>query len=80
MREIENRMAVDSEWPEAPLQAPERLCGPGYTEITTGVFVPEEDAYSCALERLSPDENLRKEFVEWFYSGNRVREGSYGTD
>lgn len=47
----------------------------GYSEIGTGVFVPEEDAYGYAMERIShgTDEE-KKEFVEWFYSGNWVKE------
>lgn len=55
-----------------------RLNGAGYEEIGTGIFVPEEDAYEYAMERISSDEDLQKEFkemfVEWFYSGNWVKE------
>lgn len=75
--ELENRMVVDAlwRWKESPDIA-EKLDGPGYSEIGTGVFVPEEDAYDYAMERLSlgTDEE-KKEFVEWFYSGNWVKEG-----
>ena len=46
----------------------------GYEEIGTGVFVPEENSYEYALERISQDEDLQKEMVEWFYSGNWVKE------
>lgn len=56
----------------------EKLNGAGYEEIGTWIFVPEEDAYEYAMERISSDENLQKEFkemfVEWFYSGNWVKE------
>lgn len=54
------------------------LDGPGFEEIGTGIFVPEEDAYQYAMERISQDEDLQKEFketvVEWFYSGNWIKE------
>ncbi|MCI9135440.1 MAG: hypothetical protein HFI31_14845 [Lachnospiraceae bacterium] len=58
----------------------EELQGPGYEEIGTGLFVPEKDAYSYALEVLSYYEKERKEFVEWFYSGNWIKEDGSGTD
>ncbi len=77
---IENRMVVDSQWPE-PVQEPEeKLKGPGWEEIGTGVFVLEEDAYGYAKESLARDGDLRQEFVEWFYSGNWIREDGIGTD
>jgi len=47
----------------------------GYKEIGTGIFVAEEDAYDYAMERISLDEAEKKEFVEWFYSGNWIKEG-----
>ncbi len=52
--------------------------GPGYEEMRTGTFVPEESAYEYALERcLHGTEEDRQEFkemlVEWFYSGNWIR-------
>lgn len=37
-----------------------------------GIFVRREDAYEYALERISCDESLKKELVEWFYSGNFI--------
>lgn len=56
----------------------EKLNGPGYKEMKTGIFVPEEDAYDYVLERISQDNDLKQEFkemlVEWFYSGNWVYE------
>ena len=45
----------------------------GYEEIGTGNFVPEENAFEYALERVSLDEEEKKEFLEWFYSGNFIR-------
>ncbi len=50
------------------------LNGSGYSEIGTGIFVREEDACKYAIERISQNEDLKQEFVEWFYSGNWVRE------
>lgn len=49
--------------------------GAGYKEIGTEIFVPEEDAYDYALERISHGTDAEKrEFVEWFYLGNWIRE------
>lgn len=80
---VENRMVIDSEWEwpeneeavEASTQKEE-----GYHEIGTGVFVPDEDAYKYALERcVNGTEEEQKEFremlVEWYFSGNWIREG-----
>ena len=72
--QIENRMAVDGEWKwNALIESDEKLNDAGYTEFGTGIFVPEEDAYRYATERVSLDEELKQEFVEWFYSGNWVK-------
>lgn len=60
------------------MEIEEKLNGVGYTEMGTRIFVPEEDAYDYAMERISLDEDLQKEFketvVEWFYSGNWIKE------
>lgn len=57
----------------------ERLSGTGYREMETGIFVSEEDAFNYAMERISQDEDLNRNFkeavVEWFYSGNWIKEG-----
>ena len=63
----------------------------GYKEFTTNEFVPVEDAYEYALEKIKDpqmigefvgkylvplldyDRNERKEFIEWFFSGNWVK-------
>lgn len=74
MEAVENRMVVDWQWPETPPEVKEKLNRAGYKEIGTGIFVLEEDAYDYAMERISLDEDLQKEFVEWFYSGNWVKE------
>lgn len=52
----------------------EALRGPGRESTDSNIFVPEENAYSYALERISQDDELRQEFVEWFYSGNWIKE------
>lgn len=48
----------------------------GYCHIKTDEFVAEEDAYEYALEKCMGEENeeFRKELVEWFFSGNWVKE------
>ncbi len=71
------------EWKTTPPDEPEiipdiqkDLNGPGYVEFGTLVFVPDEDACSYALERISSGtEEEKKEFVDWFYSGGWIREG-----
>ncbi len=73
--QIENQMVIDSEWEwNVPAESKEKLGGAGYKGISTGIFVPKEDAYEYALERISLDEELKQEFVEWFYSGNWIKE------
>ena len=84
MRDIENRMVVDSEWRRiGPAEEDEKLNGPGYEEIGTGIFVPEEDAFNYALERcfevvpegvhsFSWTQEFKEMLVEWFYSGNWI--------
>lgn len=73
---VENPMVVDSLWDVAFADAPcrEKLRGPGYEDMETGTFVPEADAYKYAMEMISVDEDLKREFVEWFYSGNWIKE------
>lgn len=60
--------------PEAVEEVEQKLNGSGYSEIGTGIFVPDKDAYDYAMERIPQDEDLKQEFVEWFYSGNWVKE------
>lgn len=38
-----------------------------------GTFIPDENALQYAKERLEWDQELQKDFVEWFYSGNYIR-------
>lgn len=69
-------MVVDSEWRwNESTEVKEKLNDSGYKEINTGIFVPEEDAFDYAMERVSQDEDLKREFVDWFYSGNWIKEG-----
>lgn len=83
MRQIENRMVVDSEWElfenQITHEESEESKEPGYYEISTNYYVPESEAYEYALERcLNGTEEEQKEFkemlVDWFYSGNWVWE------
>lgn len=79
MNQMENRMVNELAWNDPP-EVKEKLNGAGYKGIATGIFVPEEDAYEYALERISQDEELKQEFVEWFYSGNWIAEEGNGAD
>ena len=81
MERIENRMVRDSAWNMLEKQEKDeaKLNGPGYLEVGTNNFVPEEDAFEYALERcLNGTEEDQREFremlVEWFYSGNWIKE------
>lgn len=63
--------------PEEPesVMVKEKLNGSGYAATDSGTFVPEEDAFLYALERVSNGtEEEKQEFVDWFYSGNWVKE------
>ena len=78
---IENRMLVESEWrwQETEAEVEEVVSQKGYHQFGTNVFVPEDDAYEYALDRcMNGTEEEQKEFkemlVEWFYSGNWVKE------
>lgn len=83
MEQIENRMVVDSQWADMERNRTEEvekvLSEKGYHEMGTNVFVAEEDAYQYALERcLNGTKQEQKDFkellLEWFYSGNWVKE------
>lgn len=82
MKRIENRMERDPVWEnlEKPCEVTEKLNGPGYLEIGTENFVPEEYAFDYALERcLHGTEEDKQEFremlIEWFYSENWIKDG-----
>lgn len=72
---IENRMVVDSEWrfltpPEAAGEAAKEA---GYLEMGTGKFIPEDEAFDYAIEKLSGSSAEEKqEFISYFYSGNYI--------
>ena len=82
MERIENRMVVDSEWAflERDMKEVEDVVAEeGYHEMGTNVFVPVNEAYEYAIDRcLNGTEEEQKEFremlVEWFYSGNWIKE------
>ena len=38
-----------------------------------GAFIPDENALQYAKERLEWDQDLQKDFIEMFYSGNYIR-------
>lgn len=78
--QIENKTVDDSQWrwqEQKPVE--EVLKETGYHEMGTNLFVPEDEAYEYALDRcLNGSEEDQKEFktmlVEWFYSGNWIKE------
>ena len=77
----DNILVNDAYWADLEKEKPveEVLKQKGYHEMGTNVFVPEEDAYEYAFDRcLNGTEEEQKEFklmlVEWFYSGNWVKE------
>lgn len=76
MERIENRMVNDALWRtlEKEPGAGDKTNGPGWTEMGTGIFVPEPEAFLYALEIVSGNEELKQEFVGWFYSGNWIKE------
>lgn len=85
MEAVENRMVVGWQWPQELAEAGEKLNRKGYRELGTGIFVPEEDAFSYALEHcmeiVPPGiheikwlQEFRRMLEEWFYSGNWVWE------
>lgn len=46
----------------------------GFTE-NEGIVVPEEDAFEYAKNHLDElNERDKKEFVEWFFSGDFIKE------
>jgi tRNA nucleotidyltransferase (CCA-adding enzyme) len=79
---VDNILVNDAYWAdmEKPNASVEKvLSQKGYHELGTNVFVPEEDAYEYAFDRcMNGTEEEQKEFkemlVEWFYSGNWVKE------
>ena len=46
-------------------------CGIGPEKVH---IVPKEHAYEYALAEIDKDPDLRAELVEWFYSGNFIKE------
>ena len=78
MEQIENRMVVPTEWNET-ISVEEVLKESGYHELGTNLFVPESFAYEYALDHcLHGTEEEQNEFkamlVEWFFSGNWIKE------
>ena len=80
MTYVENRMVVESEWDWQRAEEVEDVVNEkGYHEMGTNEFVPKADAFDYALDRcMNGSESEQKEFkemlVDWFYSGNWVKE------
>lgn len=80
MAVVDNRMVVDEQWSWLRYADIEKVHEQkGYHEMGTNTFVSNEDAYEYALDRcLNGTEEEQKEFkemlVEWFYSGNWLKE------
>ena len=50
----------------------------GYRGIgpEAGTFIPESEAFAYALKRCQAGtKEEKKEFIEWYYSGNWIRTG-----
>lgn len=45
-----------------------------YLSMDGKKVINDEDAFDNAVDEVSHDEKLKVEFVEWFYSGDWVRE------
>ena len=45
----------------------------GYESFHGNEFVSDEDAYAYALEKVQSSETDKKEFIDWFFSGNWIR-------
>lgn len=76
--QIENSMVVDSEWTVVKC-IEDVLQEKGWHNFQTNEFVSEKEAYEYALDEvLHGDAVTQKEFremlVEWFFSGNWVKE------
>ena len=79
--QIENSMVVDSLWEELEKasEVEEVLKQKGYHEMGTNVFALEDEAFGYALDRFLHGSELdqiefRHMLVEWFYSGNWIKE------
>ena len=77
----DNIMVNDAYWAHLEKEKPieEVLKQKGFHEMGTNVFVPEDEAFEYAFDRcMNGTEEEQKEFklmlVEWFYSGNWVKE------
>jgi len=89
MEMIENAMVVDWWWEFVETgseYAKEKLKSPGYTEMGTGVFVPEEDAFDYAIEHcvkhvphglhdIEWTQEFKDMLVDWFFAENWIWSG-----
>jgi len=80
MEHLENRMVLDAEWGiMTPWEMEKKLSSVGYVNLETNVFVSEDYAFQYALENclhgtLEEKKEFQEMLVEWFYSGNWVKE------
>lgn len=85
MWEVENRMVIDSYHIYDRNASENKLNGPGYRNLTTDVFVPEEDAFRYALEQcvhVVPEGFNKIEWhpefqdmvIDWFYDEDWIKE------
>lgn len=92
MEMIENPMVLDCLWePDDLAFIKGKLSEAGYTEMGTGVFVPECDAFDYAVRHCVKDipecfheiewkQEFKDMLVDWFYSDNWIWSGGYGSD
>lgn len=80
MNQCENRLVIDSEWIWIDLKesVPEEVVK-GYENISSGEFIPVEDALEYAREHAEQGEDTDQEFVDWFFSGNWILRGEIKT-
>ena len=80
MNEVENILVNDAYWECQQEEEEEQvILEKGYRHFKTDEFVPEDEAFEYAFERCTNGtEDEQKEFkamlVEWFFSGNWVKE------
>ena len=73
MKLYENRLVVDSEWIWTDIKESElRETIKGYENLSSGEFVPLDNALDYAREHAEQGEDTDQEFVDWFFSGNWI--------
>lgn len=73
MNQCENRLVIDSEWIWTDTKESEQEeVVKGYENISSGEFIPVEDALEYAREHAEQGEDTDQEFIDWFFSGNWI--------